>query len=547
VAKLKSTFASTLSNRRWGGFTPQEYYFRNSIRLELDMCNKKTNLKPETQRKIDALCSLREDDFTKDILLPLFQAMNYSRVEFNGGPNERGRDLIAQKANPPLPSPKTVYVQTKKIKSSHKAAGGVEFDKLVFQVRQCLKQPVTDIHGREYQADEVFIICPNQVSARFIDEIKHSFFSDDNKNIHLIDGVSVLSLIDQYKPELMDVLINIEDKIVSKSGFAPGNSELLQAIKQSGKKSIEKLYNDLSFFVGSIDSNLLMHFDIKLSSTVIEIEEDRWEDVRYSLNYVSQNYDISLNKYPLSEIESEFQSRLDEFNSDRNQSLILEKEKLQIRIGDLRSRSEALSSDLLARLQALRASNKIADDEEEIIKNTIRDISDVDLRNLSDFHGDLVRDINSLRKISDDIEKHDSSLAKIIPNIKKRPKYLVEANYEGVKNKLGFKVDRYFSSIEKINRGNISKIDLKKFLVETEKTLTLIDDLVSSRISRQFFEFSFSRDKQDRVAVSAHDIFETGHDIAVYGSAGVGKTTTLEMYSKVCEKAGKNIVYARAQ
>lgn len=506
------------------------------------MSGKLNKLKPEIQRKIDALCSFKEDDFTKNILLPLFQAMNYSRVEFNGGPNERGRDLIAQRDNPPLPNPKTVYVQTKKIKSSTKAAGGAQFDKLVFQVRQCLKEPVTDVHGREYQADEVYITCPGQVSSRFIDEIKHSFFAPENQKVHLIDGVNVLGLIEQYKPDLMNVLLNIEDKIVSKSGFSPGNSELLKAIKQGGSKSIEKLYNDLSFFVGSIDSNLLMHFEIKLLSRVHEVEEGYWEGFKKALDNLYERHGVSICKLPWSKIEDTFFERLKEYESDANQSLISEKKALQSIINGANRGIEELSSNLVARAEKLNSTKEISDDQEREIKKLIKDFSDGNA-DCEEIHEEFLKDLDSLYNYSKEIKKADNRLKEVSSEIIRRPMYTVECDYEGVKSNINGRVEAYFSSIEKINSGKVSKIDLRKFLIETEDTLAFVDELVSSRTIRSFFEFVFSRNKQDRVSISAHDIFETGHDIAVYGSAGVGKTTTLEMYSKRCEDAGKDVVY----
>ncbi|MFB0596063.1 hypothetical protein ACETWN_20010 [Aeromonas hydrophila] len=38
---------------------------------------------------IKSLTEMKEDDFTKNILKPLFEAMGYERVDFNGGPFER--------------------------------------------------------------------------------------------------------------------------------------------------------------------------------------------------------------------------------------------------------------------------------------------------------------------------------------------------------------------------------------------------------------------------------------------------------------------------
>lgn len=53
------------------------------------------------QKQLNALKEMHEDDFTKSIIKPLFEAMGYMRVDFNGGPYERGKDLIAQINVPP--------------------------------------------------------------------------------------------------------------------------------------------------------------------------------------------------------------------------------------------------------------------------------------------------------------------------------------------------------------------------------------------------------------------------------------------------------------
>lgn len=506
------------------------------------MSGKKVELKTEVQKKVDALCRLKEDDLTKKIMLPLFQSMGYDRVEFNGGPLERGRDLIAQKDNPPLPNPKTIYVQAKKIKYSKKAAGGVLFDKLCQQVRQCLHETVTDIHGREYKADEVFIVCPNQVSSRFIDEIKSYFFAPDNQKIHLLDGVAVLRLIEQYKPSLMELLLNIEEKIIGETGFSPGNRELLQAIKQGGNKNIEKLYNDLSFFVGSVDSNLLLHFDVKLLKRAHEVEEESWEDFKRALSQFEVRYGVSICSTPLSRVEDSFLERLKDFESDENQQLISERDRLNEVIADASRAVDELSSTLLSRIEKLKSTKEISDEQEEVIKRQVKECSEGGLAQ-GKVNQHFSRDISSLISFSRRIKKADNRLKEIRPEILKRPKYSVECDFEGVRSSVGDRVNDYFCSIKKINGRKVSKIELEKFLIKTEDTLSFVSDLFSSHQLRNFFEFVFSKDKEDRVSISAHDIFETGHDIAVYGSAGVGKTTTLEMYSKHCEAAGKNVVY----
>ncbi|HBK4626537.1 TPA: hypothetical protein LLS57_005918, partial [Klebsiella michiganensis] len=44
---------------------------------------------------LKAMQTLKEDDFSKSVLKPLFESMSFSRVDFVGGPYEHGKDLIA--------------------------------------------------------------------------------------------------------------------------------------------------------------------------------------------------------------------------------------------------------------------------------------------------------------------------------------------------------------------------------------------------------------------------------------------------------------------
>lgn len=46
---------------------------------------------------LNALENLGEDEFTKEILVPLFRSLGYVHISFKGGPYEMGVDLIALK------------------------------------------------------------------------------------------------------------------------------------------------------------------------------------------------------------------------------------------------------------------------------------------------------------------------------------------------------------------------------------------------------------------------------------------------------------------
>ena len=117
----------------------------------------------ELQKKLNALKNMHEDDFSRDILKPLFESMGYQRVDFNGGQNERGRDLIAQMLTPPKKRPRITYVQSKKIGSIQNAKESSKFSTLLHQLRQCISHPVTTTSGESFNADEIYLACPIKI------------------------------------------------------------------------------------------------------------------------------------------------------------------------------------------------------------------------------------------------------------------------------------------------------------------------------------------------------------------------------------------------
>ena len=68
-----------------------------------------------TKKLMQAMCSLHEDDFTKKILLPLFEAKGYDRVCFNGGQNKKGKDLLAIKYHKITEEPLATFISEIKL------------------------------------------------------------------------------------------------------------------------------------------------------------------------------------------------------------------------------------------------------------------------------------------------------------------------------------------------------------------------------------------------------------------------------------------------
>ncbi|TWX66877.1 restriction endonuclease [Colwellia demingiae] len=104
---------------------------------------------------LKALVDLKEDDFTRDIIKPLFESMGYEKVDFNGGSYERGRDLIAQRRIPPKKENYVVYIQSKKVGDIQNTSMASKLSTLLHQLRQCCLGTLTDDEGNEISPNEV--------------------------------------------------------------------------------------------------------------------------------------------------------------------------------------------------------------------------------------------------------------------------------------------------------------------------------------------------------------------------------------------------------
>jgi hypothetical protein len=137
---------------------------------------------------------MREDDFTKKILKPLFEAMGYERVDFNGGPLERGRDLIAQIRIPPRKQLRVTYVQSKKVDSIQNTSTAAKLSTLIHQLRQCCTGSVTTLSGEKLSVDSVFLACPEQVSNRLLEELDTQLNMIQPK-VEILDGPAIIASI----------------------------------------------------------------------------------------------------------------------------------------------------------------------------------------------------------------------------------------------------------------------------------------------------------------------------------------------------------------
>ncbi len=503
---------------------------------------------------LSKLSSLKEDDFTKLILKPLFESMGYGRVDFHGGQYERGRDLIAQREVPPRKDPLIIYVQSKKVEDIQNVKEGVKFSTLMHQLRQCCFEKLKLIDGTEARADHIYLACPEKISSRLTEEI-FSHLEEYKNKLTVYDGPQIIEDIKKYNPSLLGLLTSMKDKLASYSNDYLINSELLSALKNDAYVEPERFYSDLSFFVGSIDSNCLFHLEVDVSTDELAVSNDEWAAFKKEVMWFYNSYGLSITSKSLNDVCHLYNQQLEKHQSSKNKMLIIDIDSLESDISDLQNSIKSSNDSLSAFLKGNivgRTSAAGSKDTSETTKEILESISSVtvleEIENVratyysANLPTHIAKEVSNQIEWKIDILNKQKEINKLRKNLIPEPLYMVSFNKSEIENKFKLIKSKYIEAVNEINESRASIKKISDFLVNIESELRFISEFVDhDLLCRKRIKIRLNKRENDRICISPHTILDTGFDVAVYGGAGVGKTTTLQVYAR--SKRGGDIVY----
>tara|TARA_Y100000588_G_scaffold88459_1_gene94591 strand:+ start:822 stop:3602 length:2781 start_codon:yes stop_codon:yes gene_type:complete len=516
-----------------------------------------------------AMQAYKEDDFTKEILVPLFKAMDYDRVEFHGGPNERGRDLIATAMMPPpRRSEYVVYIQAKKL-NKQKMLSQNDLSRLCRQLKQAKSKGFVRGDGERVKPDHVYMATPHKITQRFIEDLEDELFDDDYKGwLELYDCVRIFKDIEEFCPKLLEKLEPFEDKIWSDKTdkSTDRNHELLGALcSVRDSIDISKFYSDLSFFVGSIDSRVLITNKAQVTKPHLRITNDeQWKRLKLERNKIKDLVGLDIFEENTKLIEEKYKSHHDQFTSKENKSnqttYNSELENLSFLIEDFETRAYLLLERIDSEEKKQNNKNKKAlDSISEKLKEARSNIKNNNYKTELFSYDFITSDLNSevenlvvrvkglIDEFSTSIIQQKNYVEALKEDVIPEPFYDVVLNSSQLENEISCRIDDYRICVNYLNsddRPNMAEV--RRLLDSVEISLRFFAYIYSDEsIIRSIINLQEIDDSPDRVSISAHDVFYTGKDVAIYGGAGVGKTTTLEMFFKYYEESinGKKIIF----
>jgi len=217
------------------------------------------------------LQQMQENPLTEEIIVPLLQRLNYIKVEFHGGQHEGGRDFIAWKKNS-FGRMELCVGQVKRIKPVVSTRSDESFSDLINQLQQAAEKKVAHTDGKTYSPAQIIFITPYAIDQRvLLSRFEKLQELTETRNLQMIDGPELADLLLEYAGELVAKLVGRQVVIQSNLAQNLSNALLLDALKSRYPKSIGSFYCDLQFWVGRSNQASLLDCPITRSDS-IELE-----------------------------------------------------------------------------------------------------------------------------------------------------------------------------------------------------------------------------------------------------------------------------------
>lgn len=482
---------------------------------------------------LDAIQSLPEDEFSKSIIMPLLGKTGYVNIEFNGGVYEQGKDIIAHL--PAALGKDEIHVfQSKKFKSKRSTASRQSFAEYIYQLGQCIQKPITLSDGSKRRPNKVYFVTPYQVDSRHLEE---QFEALSLPNIEVLDGEYLAESIAKHWPSFARDTISDAEIAITPVPEEIFNTELNDALHITEQKRYAEYYNDLNFFVGGVDSCLVFGGAVEHQTDKSPpYSKNEWDELK-KLNSALQDYgDSGIITSAVIEIEDKYKIDLSSHISTANTKLIKRSEELQIIIA---SESQKVFSTLSDSFSDYSKKKDIPKSDVDLIISLLEEFKDqvgIDTEIECPLRNGIPKaayeTLQFLYKTRNEVIRFKKELALIRKEIVPPPTIDAKIDPTAFTDRINTKIRHAEECVQELNARTLTSSEIKTILDEINSLLRLVDVATNQNISVCRFRIVKGSAGKNVLDISAHSLFDSGCNIAIYGEAGAGKTTTLHMYAE---------------
>lgn len=453
----------------------------------------------EIKELLPLLQNFPENELTKKIIIPLLEHLGFHKVEFFGGVDEAGKDIICWE-NDKIGDLKLIVAQVKHFKFTNNASSSKSLQTVVNQITTCFKKKIIYTDRSSHFPKEVYLISTFPIDSKSLLTRFDDYLDSRDQKIKIIDGLKLAELIYNNVPHLIKELMGIDAQISHALKSTLNNEMLLKALGYQNKMDINNIYTDVDFSLGKITTQLFFTAELNPTKIISRLNENEWKAFKLICSKVSVQFPLTFLNKDIDTIENDYSKDLLNYN-EWQKKYKREKDSLE----QLHKEYFSLTGHSFNEIHRHdEIKTKLLPDQKEAVK----------LRNSITKQKNKVEALDENDPLNYKVEINGIILSKQI--LKKR---------EWIENQ-----------VHHINKIKPSVDVIKNFINECKGII----DAVSSILSNTHFIASVGFDENKivrksfestRFKLPIEKIFDTGVNIAVLGEAGAGKSTSLQMYA----------------
>jgi hypothetical protein len=463
---------------------------------------------------IDRIIEYKENDLSKDVIVPLLKKMfSKTRVEFVGGGIEKGKDIVIYKRDD-FGFDEYIGVQVKKIKATPNSSIN-SFQQLLTQLEQMKNEGVVcGLTGNEIKISKLIFITPHPISEKTYDTHNSALKKVLDMGVKIIDGHKLCQLIQEHMPEAVRQITGNNEYIGQKIDPSLSNNLLMSALNFKNKRELCDIYCRANLTFGNSSkefdfSNVSYKPNAKSYVTELRLIQDLIFDNRVVKGIINQElFDDKDLKKGVENLELH--------------------EEIKLRV----SGNQDFSEKIVSEINSLVTNSEFRDAYPSVVKSKeFKDFMESSLDALKLPKG---QDKNKFYKefllLNEKYRARESALSE---NLQLRIKD------NGI-NKLIVEIGVYSATVCKLINNLLNEfkekscdisLNMREYLL-LSKDISVLQNVMAKYPSLIVPETIVFTDESEKVKFSIEQAFDTDLNIVILGDAGSGKTTNLQMHAK---------------
>lgn len=486
----------------------------------------------EKKNILNAIKNYPENNLTKNIIIPLLEALGYSKVEFFGGTSEEGKDIVFWEKD--LMGDIFLNIaQVKHFKFTNSSNDSRSFQTVANQLSVCFNKKILHSDGLTQKPSKVWLITSHEIDSKTL-----LTFYDDSPNIQtdkirIIDGAKLTDLIIEKTPHLIKDLLGIDFEIKAKLMPNFSNNILLKALGKDNSRDIKMIYTDVDFSIGKHTTELFFNHSFEPKTKTITLNFEEWNSFQKICNDIKGDFTLSFIEQNLMELKVKYEKHERQYYDFLTEIKSLKQQINQL-ISENNDSTEYINKEN-SQINQIKRYSKHSDEEKKIEIEGLN--KNIKLRRSMILHNqDFIQELS----------KNQRNLENKNENFKVRIKIVGKNLCKQILQKRKY----IESNIALINDKKYNLKQLRDFIMQCDKTLKQCEEIFSFQ-NLDFKETLGTKSNyiygenidNIRFRLPINKIFETGLNISVLGEAGAGKSTSLEMFAYKMQESEKNVFF----